>query len=144
MSRLLKELYTDPSIGEILRKNPELAQQIVNEYGKLFDYARFIDVWDRITSAVGVSSEIANIIAPYIGISPDILEEVIEMVPKAPFMYMYYGKTKDVEGLLYFILAELESFIPVLGDLIDFENIYTDRVLEWTKKKIREWYKEYH
>ena len=97
--------------------------EVYGNYRSPIYWGRVIDKWDRITSAVGLASEVYPITLGTISAA----EEVLEMAPKILYGAYYAYKTHDLKALPYWALNELISFVPIIGDIADMRNIYVGR-----------------
>ncbi|MEK6889193.1 MAG: hypothetical protein AABW80_03750 [Nanoarchaeota archaeon] len=137
----LEEIVREsPRIKEYIERNPRyrelLKESIRKTYDKFkysFTGAKLIDSWDRVTSAFGLVAEGV----PGFGQVASASEDVVELIPKLLYTLYYSLKTKDYKSVPYFALMEATSFIPVVGDiLVDFRNIYLNRVRKTFRKKV--------
>jgi hypothetical protein len=131
----------DLLIASYVKRNPLYRKQLYaiaeEKYPKYRPYmmgSKFIDSSDRLTSGL---SELAEIF-PGIGQVISFVEEGIEMIPKLIYAPLYAKGTGDYKSLAYFATAEAASTIPVVGDLVDMQNLYVDRVRKTFRKSVAE------
>lgn len=139
-----------PEVQRILERNPDymefLYKTLEEQYRKDKTYIKggqLVDSWDRITSGLDMAAKAAG----YLGAIPSggttavvvealsAAEEVVELAPKIPYAAYYAVKTGDYQAIPYWTAMEAASFIPVVGDLVDFKNIYLNRARKTFRKR---------
>ena len=139
----------DELVDEVLRENEGIRLKVISnpkyreffeerikklhkKYGGPLYWGKIVDKWDRVTSSLGIAADLV----PGVGTAVSAAEEVGEMIPKSIFALYYGKKTGDWKAIPYWACVEAASFIPVIGDLIDWSNIYIKRARKVTKENI--------
>jgi len=137
-------LREDEYIRNAVMSNPEYQALLEQQVAKTFkDYrgiitgSKVVDSWDRVTSSIGLAGQALNVILLGAGEVLSQGEEIIEEIPKAIYAIYYGAKTKDWKALPYWTALEAASHIPLIGDAIDFTNIYVNRARKITKEKAK-------
>ncbi len=107
-------------------------KELIKKYKGVIYWAKIIDKWDRVTSGLSMACELV----PGIGNVISAVEEIGETIPKAIYALYYKKKTGDTGALYRWGAAEAASFIPYVGDLVDWSNIYINRARKKTKEII--------
>jgi hypothetical protein len=123
------EVVSNPQYRDLLE---EKTKEVIKKYKGVLYWAKIIDKWDRVTSGIGLTLEAI----PGIGTAASLVEEVGETIPKAIYALYYKKKTGDKAALYKWGTAEAASFIPYVGDLIDWSNIYINRARKKTKELV--------
>lgn len=129
------EVMKNPFYREALN---EKANTLIKKYKGVVYWGKIIDKWDRVTSSLGLACELV----PGAGNVVSALEEVAESIPKSIYSVYYVKKTGDWKALPLWAGAELASFIPYVGDLVDWSNIYINRARKRTKYLIKKEFKK--
>lgn len=134
-------LRENPRIKALLDGNPKARKMLYDsfreQYSKDRTYlsgAKAIDSLDRITSGLSLLAESY----PGIGQVVSGLEEVGELAPKILYGTYYTIKSKDYKSIPYYALAEVASFIPFVGDVIDLKNLYINRARKTFRRRVAE------
>jgi len=135
----------DEDIRRAVMFNPKykdlLEQEVVGAFKKyrgVLYGAKAMDSWDRVSSALGMAGSAIDLVAPGFGTAISEAEEVVESIPKGIYAIYYGLKTGDWKALPLWAGYEALSFIPYIGDAIDFTNIYINRARQLTKTKAKE------
>lgn len=140
-------LSKDPKLLARIERNPhymDILNEAVNEaygkYGKYIAGAKAIDSWDRITSATGLvlqALEAVTGIGLPAALATGLVKEAVELGPKLLYAPTYAVMTGDYLSLPYFAAMEALSAVPVLGNILDFKNIYLNRARKRFQKSIK-------
>lgn len=128
--RIRRKVISNPGYRDLLKDS---VRELHEKYKGPLYWGKIIDKWDRVTSTVGGLAELI----PGAGNAFSTLEEIPELIPKGIYAAYYVKKTGDWKAIPYWAAAEAASFIPWVGDLIDWTNIYMDRAKKKTKELVK-------
>lgn len=151
LSPVFSKSSFDDVVNEVLRENEDIRTKVIEnpkyrdllksslkdlhkKYGGPLYWGKIIDKWDRVTSGIGMACELI----PGVGNVASWIEEIGELIPKGIYAVYYKNKTGDKKAIPYWAGFEAASFIPYVGDLVDWTNIYFNRARKKTKEAVAE------
>lgn len=137
-------LREDERIRNAVIRNPDyriLLEDKVREsfarYKGVMTGGKLVDSWDRVVSGVRIISDAAAPASGGAGFLISALFNVADLIPKGLYGVYYTAKTGDWKAAPMWTAYEAASFIPYVGEAIDFMNVYIDRARWFTKEKAK-------